>query len=104
MESRLAGVEFNRYGDVFNSHQPVAIDLAISIGDPHGHVEYLALLIFPGYMLNAMAVAQVAFGHHGKIGDLEVYRAVDIVQKFLPILAIRLGADVWARRDHIEDE
>ena len=97
MEIRLAGVEINRHGDVFHGHHPVAIDLAVSIGDPHGHVEYLALLIFPGYMLNAMAVAQVAFGHHGKIGDLEVYRAVDIVQKFLPILAIRLGADVLAR-------
>ena len=55
-------------------------------------------------MLNAMAVAQVAFGHHGKIGDLEVYRTVDIVQKFLPILAIRSGADVLARWDYIEDE
>jgi len=80
----------------------MSVDLAVHIGNPHGQIEHLSFFIFSGDMLNAMAIAEVTVGHHGKIGDIEFDWTVEIVQKIFPILAIRAGADVLARRGHVE--
>jgi hypothetical protein len=39
------GIEVDRHGDVLMDDEPVPVDLAIDVGDPHGEVDLLALLI-----------------------------------------------------------
>jgi hypothetical protein len=45
---------------MFHGHQPMAIDLSVGIGDPHGQVDQVTPFILARHGLNAMAVTDIA--------------------------------------------
>ena len=66
--------------------------LFVDIGNPHGEIQLLALLVSAGHPLDAVAVGEVAVGSHVEVGQPEGDRAVEAAEESLPIFAVGRGA------------
>src|ERR1700730_12000435 len=102
-EIGFAGFEVDRHRDVLVNDEPAAVRFLIDVGHPHRQVELLALLVGAGYVLNAVAIGEVAIGDDVEIGQLDGDRAIEAAEKVLPVLAVGRGADILPRRDYIEN-
>jgi hypothetical protein len=52
---------------MFHGHQPMAIDLSVGIGDPHGQVDQVTPFILARHGLNAMAVTDIAINREAAL-------------------------------------
>ena len=84
-------------------NQPIAVDLTVDVGHPHRQIDRLTLRVGTANPLNAVAVPKPSIGCDAKVADLEFERSFDMGEEVLPVPAIRVGADILARRDDVEN-
>src|SRR6266404_9579432 len=100
----LTGIEIDRDRDVFVDHQPIAVDILVNVCHAYGQIQLLALLIGASDALDAVAVGKIVVGGDVEVGQLESDRAVEAVEKILPVLAVGCCSDILPRRLYVEDK
>src|ERR1700720_3908798 len=66
----------------------------VDVGHPHREIEFLALLIGAGEVLDAVAIGEIAVGGDVEIGQLDGDGAREAVEEGLPVLAAGCSADI----------
>ena len=67
-------------------HQPVVIDLLVNVGHTHRQIHLFTVLVGTGDVLDAVAVSEIVVGGSVEVRQLDGDRAVEAVEKLLPVL------------------
>jgi len=94
----LARSHVDRNRDRLDRHQPLAIHLAIAVGDARIEFAPRAIGVGAVQMLHAVAVAEHATRGDAEVADLGMNRAFRHVEEGLPIFPVGIEAHVLARR------
>jgi hypothetical protein len=103
-EVRLSRRQVNGHGNVFESDQPLAVDLPIAVGHAHGPIDGAALTVCPNGALDAVTESDVAVDGDDEICNRELGRALEMGEVSRPGFAIFGGSGVLPGRYDVEDD
>src|ERR1700761_9346519 len=83
-------------------NEPFTVDLSVGISDAHDQFERLTLCIGSRHALNRMTVTEIAIRNDGQIAKLKLQRSLDSSKQALPILMVRVRANILPWRHYVE--
>src|SRR5438045_6850672 len=89
---------------MFKHDQPIARDVAISVGDAYCPIDWMTLFIGADDVLDAVTEAEIAVHGDAEISDGDFRRALEGRKEAHPSLAICIGTEMLPWRHDIEDD